>query len=154
MRDQRQGLRHTVLSKVRSVELRSEAGLYLGDETQYSLSLSRLTSVSERITRGLYFHHHGARLPATYSVASRPASAFGQRDAASRSKILELIAMADPEVFSIGSGVFQYRFGHVPDDPGSACWIFLFYETIPYISFTTPIREPDLPDEHASHESP
>ena len=62
-RPEYQGLRTTILSSLREVEHISPNGLYLGHIRQYSVERRRIERVCSRITRGLFYHHSGFRLP-------------------------------------------------------------------------------------------
>ncbi len=141
-RADRPALRRAILESTRDVERFSPGGIYLGQGKEYALPLKRIVDVSNRIARGLYFHHVGERLPDGYEVVSRPAQALDLSSDSASESLRELIALTDPQVFSIAEGAFMYRFGICEDDPGSSFWVFIFFGTFAFVAFTTPVDVP------------
>lgn len=76
LKPRKQRFRRAIFSGVREVERVSASGLYLGKGHAYDVDLSRLTRVIERITRGLFLHHVGRRLPLDCEVVSFAESGF------------------------------------------------------------------------------
>lgn len=137
-RPERPALRQAILKSARNVERFSPGGIYLGNNKEYALPLKRIVEVSNRITRGLYFHHIGEPLPKEYTVDSRPAQCLNLSDDFALDSLLKLIGLINPQVFSVADGAFRYRFGICEDNPEASFWVFIFFDTLAYVAFTIP----------------
>ena len=140
-RPERPGLRRQLLSTLREVDLESPAGLYLGTASEFAHSGSSILSVSKRITRGLYYHHFGQRVPAGHSVVCVP-----QRNlpAGDREIWLELSESIDPTVHSVGDGAFKYRFEISSEDPEISVWVLVYFDVVVFYSTVMPIEDGDI----------
>ena len=55
---------------MRSLPVKTSAGLHVGNAEAYDVNLERLGRVTDRIVKGLYFKEFGGRLPNTHGVRS------------------------------------------------------------------------------------
>jgi hypothetical protein len=106
---------------VRTVEVYTEAGIYLGDAGARELDLDRMRRSIEKWVRGLYFHHFRERIPDDCEVTIEHHQHL-EPDA--REEILSLFA--GRPVQNIGDGAFVYAFMRVQGDPRSM-WLLEFY---------------------------
>lgn len=136
-RPERPGLRRAIISSLREFERLTPKGLYVGHGTAYSVPHSRLIAVSDRITRGLFYHHFGRPVPEEYSVTSRLSSTLDPDDEG-LALILDLIESTNPTMMSVGSNLFQYRFGCVPEDPSATFWVLIYFGKVSFLSITMP----------------
>lgn len=128
---QKRRFRTAFLKTLRPVQLRSPAGLHLGESGVFQSNVHRTSKVIDRITRGLYYHEFRSRLPRSTEVL-----------------VLSDIDLSDPEQLSmiqgfsgvpaknIGGGVFSYRYIAPPEAPATTAWLFIFYENYPIVSIT------------------
>ena len=58
-----------LLENMRRTEVRTPAGLYLGEQTVTQMKAAPYKRTLVKITRGLYFHHYGEALPPDTPVA-------------------------------------------------------------------------------------
>lgn len=100
------------------VEVRTEAGLYLGTRTTYLFPMQTYHRVMERTVRGLYYHCYGEVL------------GDGIRWDFSFYPTLDPILVSLSELWargSIGNGVVQYRYCRALEEPSNTAWLFQFY---------------------------
>lgn len=127
----RTGLALTLLSKVRGVDIRSPAGIYLGTASANPLDTARANRVLQKIVRGLYFHRFGTLL----SVDARLYVEFKPEDSMWNSPPI-LSARQQPETAL--DDVFSYRVVVVPENPVCTAWVMTFYGTTIAIALTGP----------------
>jgi hypothetical protein len=127
------GFRQAFLSGIRPVERISPAGLHLGTTWERPVDRRRLNNVVARITRGLFRHHSGRRLPIECEVDAFTSRALSQGGAAT---VLELIGDLRSPVHSIGNGAFSYRCSVAHDQENSSFWMFVVYGAFSFASLT------------------
>lgn len=138
------GLRKSFSADIRSVQLRSQAGIYVGRYLSYDVDLVRIRRVVERIVRGLYFAERGNPLGFVNEVSVYTNEDLQQetQDALDdlTNNILLPLAVQTPKV--IGDSVFSYRF-YIPDEkPICSVWALSFYEAVPFLCITGPRTSP------------
>ena len=133
------GFRKAFLASIQSVELRTPAGLYIGDALAYDVSFSRLNRVAARITKGLFAHVTGTPLPSNYSATARALEGF-THDA--RDDVQRFISFTAASPACSISNVFSFRFRVLEDDPDASVCIFDVYETTAFLGLT--LRENDI----------
>lgn len=112
----------SVYKSARLVELRTEAGIYLGHAPARNLDRSRLLKSAEKCVRGLYFYQFQQRVPDDSEVT---VYYYADLEPESVKELLLQCARCAPQ--NIGNGAFVYRFARVPDDPRSL-WLLEFYD--------------------------
>ncbi len=139
-RPEARGLRAGLLHSSRAAVLRTRNGLIVGRTDVYFPDVDRLCRVVCRITRGLFFHETGRRLPDRYQVTAhlapeveRPSTARALE--AFRTMVAEL--ENNPPRF-IGKRVLSYRWGTAAEDPNASVWLLVFYRRVLFMCFTTP----------------
>lgn len=137
-RDESAGLRRSILQTFQRGESVAGAGPAAGEALLYSVPLSRITAVSDRITRGLYYHHFRKRVPTGYLVTSKPASALRSTDEDGWSFLLGLVSSTSGWIGSIDPEIFRYKFERARDDPDATFWVFAFYGMTAFLSVTVP----------------
>ncbi len=111
-------LRKHILDHGSQVNLKSPAGLHLGQAYAVPMSVRAHHAAIDRIVRGLYFHHFGQALGRWVSVHVNPLNSL-------------------PVGFSeeiknwpagwVGNKEFFYRFGRAAESPLDSVWLLLFY---------------------------
>ncbi len=107
-----------------TVNLRTPAGLYVGPGATLDVDLARLDRVVARVTRALFWHHYGRRLPD--GILMRVFSEGGLRDLhdADRAKVLAtVIPVQRNPPQSIGRGVLRYWHAVVPGQEYATAWV-------------------------------
>lgn len=138
---QKQGFRNAFVRTLKPVQLRSPAGLYLGETGTFQTDFGRVANVIKRVTRGFYFHETGTRLSPDTEILVLPELNLSdphQHDLVS--------AFAGLEEKSIGGTVFSYRRHLASEQPEASAWLFIFYEEYAIFSMTMP-RDPATGDQ-------
>ena len=125
---ERSNLFYEIWDSRRQVELRSEAGLFVGTAPALEFKRDRIQSVISRMTRGFYFHFFGERLPDNSVVLDYRLNP--SLDDVEKHLIIQL------PLHKIGSGEFGFRYIRGEDDPYSSIWFFMFYERTLIVSLT------------------
>jgi len=114
------------------------SGLILPVRGAYTLDLMRIERVLQRLTKGLFFHLKGYRLPNDYSVSIF--APFTMRNLAWETvqwfaeNVLEPLGKQTGIV--VGRKVFLYKFLFTDSDPSSSIWLYLFYERVVFFALT------------------
>ena len=119
---------YRMLEAMGSAPIPSASGEYLGHAPTFSIDRDQFDKVVDKITRGLYFHVYGRRVPPerTSEVILSPSrETFGQEAVQ--------IVLAAGASGKIGQ-VFEYRIGRPQEPPGVAMAVMLFFGTIAVIS--------------------
>ncbi|HLC41441.1 MAG TPA: hypothetical protein VJO34_07405 [Methylomirabilota bacterium] len=130
--------RKALFSRIRYLQRRSPAGLYLGTVPGYRVDHNRLTRVIERTTRGLFLHHVGRRLPLECTVKTFTSMGLATSDPATIAIVRSVVRdTAVNPLLEVGRDqAFCYRFAIVVDQEDSSAWVFVLYKAISFISFT------------------
>lgn len=137
-RPEAQGLTSMFLRSVRTVAVRSPAGLDLGEVAPYESDPPRIMAVVERIVRGLYFYQTGRSLGATVGVRSMEdrLSDFSRMAPGQRTAVIQIVqAVAGSEWWHIGRA-FSYACLIVPGDPVTSAWLTRFYRATTFLTLT------------------
>lgn len=132
------GFRVAFLGGLSQVHPRTLGGLILPKRGVYTVDPARLERVTQRITKGLYYHHRGHRLPVTHEAFafSPPTLADMSQETYQMLKRTLLDPVGPEPNRTIGRQVFSYKFRFAEDDPDSSIWLYLFYGRIPFIGMT------------------
>jgi hypothetical protein len=135
------GLRNMFLRGAHQVDQVTPAGLYLGRTMAYNVDLDRLGTVCGRIVRGLWYKHHGSRLPDGYEVKAFATAGLRDIDAETFAETTRLLGsiIETTEPHSVGR-IFSYVFHADERDHAISAWILLFYRNIVFLGFTGPAR--------------
>jgi hypothetical protein len=123
------------VSGVNEVEIRTSAGLYLGQAGEFTADMRRVSRVVERIVRGLHFHHHRSRIPDTATLSVYPADSIAQSNDPVYINLLPAIewaARAHRHV--VGNDVLEYKFRNSEDDRLGAAWLLQFYRRVGFLA--------------------
>jgi hypothetical protein len=118
---------------MREVECISPLGIYMGNAHELGVDPRRLNRVIERITRGLFLHHTGRRLPLDCRVSAFTSRSLSQRKIAT---ILSLIGDLDSTVYTVGNQTFCYRFSLARDQENFSFWVFIVYGAFSFSAIT------------------
>lgn len=141
LRPQAGRFRTDFLATVREIELRTQAGLYLGHLPSYQPDPERLCRAARRYTLGLFYHETGRRLPADHGARTILPSALGP-DAADTLNGLADIARAVAATNSphfAGRGVLSYWWDATPEDENTTAWFLVFYGRVMFVTLTAPV---------------
>jgi len=134
------GMLGEFLKSIRLIEQVTPAGIIIKNKLGFEADMVRIRRVVQRIVIGLFYHHRQHRIPVGYdalvfdedSVQKWPANVL---DIYNEKVIKPLLAQ---NAFSLGNGVFSFRFGFDTADPNTTYWIFLFYERAGFLGLTVP----------------
>ena len=134
------GFARAIVRSIRQVQVRSQAGLYLGRRQAFDVSLDRLNCVVARITKGLFWHHQGRRIPDGFEVAVLAEDRLRGFDAHEieqfRQEFVTPISINVP--YSVGRGVMRYWYALASDRPHVSAWIYEFYGDVRFAAFVMP----------------
>ena len=117
---------------VRTVEVYTAAGIYLGDAGARELDLDRMLRTIEKCVRGLYFHHFQERIPEDCEVTIEHHQNVEPDD------IREIPTnLAWQPLQDIGNGAFVYTYTRAQDSPLSL-WLLKFYGHHSFIVIVSP----------------
>lgn len=128
-------IRAAILNTLRTVELRTPAGLYVGRTSGFRVDWPRVKRVVERTVRGLLWYHFK-----TAPAAGAETNTFYNPDVA---PVMEILT-TDLALTGIGGDVFRYRYGQANDVPGYSMWWLCFYMRTTFMTIVAPPREQDL----------
>lgn len=138
-RPEARGFQQDLLSRLRTGPTYSRAGVYLGHRTTFNVDLDRLGRVVGRTIRGLYYHHHGRRLPSAYGVVAYSSDGFREVDDCLRQSVAQFARALQPQpVHRIGGKVFEYKWRAAEDDPHATVWFLRFYSRVFFFALTAP----------------
>jgi len=127
-----------MVKTVRTVELKSASGLYLGKAPVIPFGRRRINRVIRRIRRGLNWHHFERLAPSDKEilVVSNPKPL---------SLAVQSVLKDATRLGKVGDGsIFAYRYAYVPSQPEASSWILQFYSRLNFIGLSIP---DDLQDE-------
>jgi len=139
-RPQAAGLRRSLVSDIRTVQVRTPAGIYLGRRLAFDVDIERIFRVVEKTVRGLFFNETGQRLHPGYEVRVHSDDTLRDEPA----EVLEewrqtiIIPLAHKTAKVIGNGTFSYRFHVTGEDPFLSVWALTFYSKVSFLCLTGP----------------
>ena len=95
------------------------------------VDLARMGRVVSRVTRALFWHHQGRRLPSVLRVAVFSEAAL--RDLGSD-------GLKQAELRSIGGDALRYSYAMAQDSTDGSAWMLEFYGDVRFLAFTVPRR--------------
>jgi len=135
----KRGMLNSLLRSMRSVSVKTPAGLYIGRAEAYDVDLVRLGRVTDRIVKGLFFKEFGTPLPCTHGVQSFAESGLTEIASDMRLTVEQTVkALMSKSPRVIGNGVFEYWFQATSDDPATTAWIMRFYNVESFLCLTAP----------------
>lgn len=133
-------LHREIMSRLVKVEVRSDAGIYLGTEDAVLVPKQAIHAVLVRTIRGLYYHHFheclGAR--ARCDVQRYGGNGVDNPD-------LGRVVMSLP-FNSVANGLLRYRYGRAGEAPLSSLWFLLFYGSVAVFGYTNDVSDDWRPD--------
>jgi hypothetical protein len=95
---------------------------------QFAADWGRIKKVVERVARGLYWKHTGARVPPGYGVNVIGEKELSEFTTGQQETYTEItLAALENRKRHIHSAVFSYATTFARDDPKAACFAFVFY---------------------------
>ncbi len=134
------GFTRSLLKSMGEVNVVTQGGLIVGRKPAYDVNLARLDNVARRITKGIFYHEKGYRLPDGYEVDAFSES--GLRDLSDepkhdlRTQILQPLMSNAPKI--IGKQTFSYRVAFSDTDPNTSAWLLVFYERVSFLCLSLP----------------
>jgi hypothetical protein len=122
-----------------SIEVKTKAGIYLGNREGFQVDLPRLNRVTNRMTLGLYLLETGNRIPDDWCAASMSDDDFNSQPSDAQAEFAKSIriVLRNPKK-TIGKNVFSYQFALASDNPLSSLWVFTFYDKSSFMTLTAP----------------
>jgi hypothetical protein len=138
--------KRSFLSDMRSIQLRTPAGIYLGRRLAFDVDLSRIFRVVEKSIKGLFFYETGHRLHPLYEVDIQSNETLNEYplEVLKEWKQTILLPLAHLSPKTIGEGIFAYRFHITEEDPFVSAWLLTFYEQVSFLGLTGPMREKEM----------
>lgn len=138
------GLRNSFFTDIRTIQLHTPAGIYVGRALGYDVDMDRIRRVVERTIRGLYFTERHSPLGLTnevrvYTNEDLQEQAKEALNVLTKNVLLPLAAQT-PKV--IGNDVFSYRFHISNEAPIHSVWALVFYGAVPFLCLTGPRTAP------------
>jgi hypothetical protein len=128
----RRGYSQYFLSRVGTLQLRSAAGLYLGNRGGLNVDLERLGRTAARIVRGLYYHEFAEVLPLSYQATAFFPEGFAHLPTWDVDRIRHEVV--EPTLRNnrraVGRGVLHYWVARASDNPLVTSWILEFYRGV------------------------
>jgi hypothetical protein len=125
-------MRAAVLNALRTLEMHTPAGVYVGVRPGFRIDWPRVKRVVERTVLGLLWHHFKTA-PAT----SAETKTHYNPDV---TPVMEILT-TDLALTGIGGDVFRYRYGQTNDVPGYSMWWLCFYGQTTFLTIIAPPEE-------------
>lgn len=131
------GLKKAFLSDVRTLQLRSQAGLHVG--LAFEVDPQRIHRVVERTVRGLFYHETGLRLllknykVTIYSNDTLKENSPDALENLNRT-VLKPLSQIQPTI--IEGEVFMYRYLQTEKDPFFSAWALTFFRNVSFLAIT------------------
>ena len=119
-------------------EEQSPAGIYFL-RTTTDVAEERIGGVAERITKGLFWHHRGYRLPEGYAVHTASKEAIRHSDGLRGAMMVRSAReLAKEPPYGVRDGeVFQYRHNFWdPEDVNVSAWLLVFFTKFIFLTAT------------------
>lgn len=130
------GLWQPIFKSLRTVELVSPGGLYLGNTLSLNLDVARLSATVNRIIRGLYFHHAAVPIPVQTKVSSLPYEHYCKLPQTEPDLLDFPTMLAALKCWSIGDSEFRYWFAPSDGEAVSSFWCLEFYRSVAFVGST------------------
>lgn len=111
------------------IELKTQAGLWIGNSVAISFDAKRVARIAARIVLGLWWHHQ--RTIPTDGIAIRAGMVRGFNG------LEEILARCQRH--QIGDAAFRYACGVPVEDQEQSCWFMEFYSTMRFFVLATRI---------------
>lgn len=135
----KRGFNRAFAKSIRGIDIKTDAGLYLGTAPGYSVDLERFARVLRRTTIGLLYDHLEKRLPSGHNCIVYPLDGLSAKDLAPESPVRMLMDHAltgTPRVW--GEKVFTRWYQELDDIQGATVWVFLIYSKVAFFAVTGP----------------
>jgi hypothetical protein len=125
----RQRMMRRVIKSSMPVELRTLAGLYLGEARAFDPKMDRVNRALSKVVRGLYFRETGARVPEDHDVVAR----LEPGPEVQALPMIQALLQRRPRVV-VPDG-FEYGFGRYVDAPTWAVVLMRFFRGLAAVGF-------------------
>jgi len=142
-RAEAKGLKTSFQQHLNNYDIVTEAGIYLGTSLGYEVDRSRLNQVIQRVTRGIFFHTFGRRLPIEAKVSATPARNLIDQSAVNFVK--NMLAYGSPWR-CLGKSTFCWKYTTCAEQKDTSAWLFIVYHSIAFMSFTIG-EKPQTPEQ-------
>ena len=144
-RPSKRAFNRALINSINYQDARSDGGIHLGKRPAYDVDLSRLCRVIERVTRALFFHEVGTRLPGDHECTVYALDGFADADVQAHRDLQTLLDQAlRGKCRSFGEKVFSYWGQQIEgEEEAATLWAFLVFSRVAFIALTGPGAEPD-----------
>lgn len=127
----------SVANTFQIAEWHTPAGLFVGRSPAFEVDNKRMRRIYARITRGLFFHEQGVRVPDDYRVE---VTLWVEE----KPKVMETIPrmLGGREPKKIG-GIFVYKWARAVENPLTSIWLMQFYRRALALAHVFPERMAD-----------
>lgn len=121
----------------------TSAGIFTGFSPTFEFNKDRMLNVAKRITKGLYYHERGEKIPDNFQVLAYWAGDFANdvSDVGKRLRNLSQYVYTQNHKI-IGNNVFQYWYSFLDEydekKEGQSVWLYRFYDEVDILSMTVP----------------
>jgi hypothetical protein len=130
--------KNELFSRIGETELIIEPNIYIGKSPAYDVDLNRLTNVTNRIIKGLFFYETKERVSDEYEVKSFAVSGFQPSAYEKVKKIIDIL-ICRPAKYIGKKEIFTYWHFQAEDNPSITVWLLLFFKTTSFLGFTIPV---------------
>lgn len=131
------GLRRILIDSTQFVNLRSNAGLYLGKAGVIEPDSKRMDKVLRRIAKGLFYSETGYRLPDNYDIVWHDITNVRDLKQEEKDTIIQMLNYLEATPMkNFGNNVFKYRYMYTNDDPNCFWGTFSFYLRIWFLVYS------------------
>mgnify|MGYP003381735932 FL=1 len=139
-RPKQRGFNVALVRSLKDVEVRTPAGVILGQAKGYNVDLDRMCRVMERVAVGFYFDHAKAKLPGNHVCRVYPLDGIEEAEFRPGTGLREVIDFARAGERRVwGNDVFTRWFNAATTPDGATASIFLLFGVAGFIAFTAPL---------------
>lgn len=142
-RSEAKGLKTSFQQQINYFDIVTEAGIYLGTSLGYEVDRSRLNRVIQRVTRGIFLHTFGRRLPIEAKVSATPARILKDQSAVD---FVNNMLTHGPPWQCLGESTFCWKYITCAEQQDTSAWLFIVYHSIAFLSFTIG-EKPQAPEQ-------
>ncbi len=135
-KEERKGLWRRIFSTVRSVQVFTPSGLFLGNSLEFRLDGERIFRTVNRTIRGLYYKMVGTPLPVDAIVASMEFATYQKGHGQEPNSQRMLGAIASLKEHVIGRDTFLFRYFVTNPDSFVSFWYLEFYKRFAFLGTT------------------
>jgi len=133
-----------LIGPLRPVEIRSPAGLIIGNRHAFEVDWRRLRRTVGKITRGLFYLELKRALPPGAGLTVWNVEEIARIEESAQQRLIDALKPSVPQVLK--GDVLAYFWRVTGDQADASVWFLRFYGAVPFMVFTWPVgMEPRRP---------